>query len=478
MGEIQDLENQIKQLQKELEQQKKDAAKMRKQLSDDNLKKLKAYERDMKAGIKQKDKETQKEYERLLKEYQESSNIKVQEAYMEMDEQYQKLLADTKEKENEWRQKNRELESHIKKLRKDTQKKEEAGIQEANRHMYEAGVVYKDIDQKPHEKFFPNRIKTFYDAISDARSLSRSGLNEAAIAIFISTKSGLNRLGFDIDEQYEEWVRLYNIFKSKVNLFRMSLDNEITDWNNMVQQTNEQAAKLNIDYWSSGEYHKMSNRIGELEKEVSDIEKNGIAAYLKKPEGFGIDELKNAIDEIDKMNEGLNKLSVLYKEKYKASCQRADWGESIIDFLEEEINLEWIENETHFKLVDAEMAETEEYDKYMRHMYGDSYEKVDTREWLELTFKNSVDTIINIYIIPYEKNEHVENRIVLNIDYNGAENMDYSRNIYSHICESIELEDDGIINFATDVEQLKTNMNKTLRETGLSISNKLNRIRK
>ena len=89
-----------------------------------------------------------------------------------------------------------------------------------------------------------------------------------------------------------------------------------------------------------------------------------------------------------------------------------------------------------------------------------------------------METKIFIYIVPYEKDTHVENRLVVYVDYAETINEDYSRQIYNHICESIGLEDDDdIVNFATDVDQLKTNMNATLRATGKSIESKIRKMR-
>ena len=71
----------------------------------------------------------------------------------------------------------------------------------------------------------------------------------------------------------------------------------------------------------------------------------------------------------------------------------------------------------------------------------------------------------------------MENRLVVYIDYDGAVNEEYSRQIYAHICESIHLEeDDGIVNFATDVAQLKANTTATLRAAGKSIETKLRKM--
>ena len=44
----------------------------------------------------------------------------------------------------------------------------------------------------------------------------------------------------------------------------------------------------------------------------------------------------------------------------------------------------------------------------------------------------------------------------------------YSRDIYQHICEAIQLTDesDGIVNYAADVNELKVSENKVYSETG------------
>ena len=91
---------------------------------------------------------------------------------------------------------------------------------------------------------------------------------------------------------------------------------------------------------------------------------------------------------------------------------------------------------------------------------------------------DKVITKIFIYIAPYVNNLHVENRIIVYIDYMGAENRQYSKQIYSHICECIRIEDEEIINFATELEQLTMSMNSTVREAGTSIRNKITHMKK
>lgn len=483
MDEIIRLENQIRQLQRDMQRQKSEAARMRRNLADENLRKLQAYQKEMKHNLDQHDKDVQKQYEQLLQEYQRSANEEIQEQQLKMDIEYQKLVVSMRKKEQEWLEKSRQLEALITELKKNTCDKDRVSAQEADKYMTEAALTYKDIEKKPHEKFFPKRLLNFYNAIREARTLFKSGLNEAAIAVSISAKSGLNRLGFEVDEQYGEWKRQYYLFKNKVGLLHLKLSDELLIWKNFSEGSHSEAlgdteqkdCLAEVNFWSKGEYGKLSNRLAEFGHEISRAEAMGIDEYIKDETSVDLENLKGYIEELDKMSHTFDSVQALYKERYSASCQRADWGEMMIDFLEDEINLTWVEDESHFKA--AEDAGSE-YASYMQMKYGDDYEKTDIREWLELAFDNSTSSRIYIYIIPYENEQEVENRIVLYIDYNGAENDDYSRQIYSHIKESIQLEDDGgIINFADDVNQLTTNLNADLRETGKSLEKKIKKSR-
>jgi len=223
LDEIRRLENQIRELQRELQRQNSEANRMRQNLANENLRKLQQYQSEMQSNLDQHDKEVQREYERLLNEYQRSANEEIQEQQLKMDIEYQKLLISMQQKEQEWMEKSKQLENLIAELKKNTSEKEHVSAQEADRYTTEAALAYKDVEKKPHEKFFPKRILTFYNAIREARTLFKSGLNEAAIAISISAKSGLNRLGFEIDDEFEQWKIRYSVFKGKVALLHLNL---------------------------------------------------------------------------------------------------------------------------------------------------------------------------------------------------------------------------------------------------------------
>ncbi|MCR4892691.1 MAG: hypothetical protein K5989_10990 [Lachnospiraceae bacterium] len=570
MSEMNQLENEIKTLQQELQRQKEEAARIRQRTADENRRRLDAFEAETRYNVSRQNSATRQEYDRLLKEYQKSLNKELRDSELQLDRNYQRLLSDIQKNEEKWKEKNRELDRLIADLKKKSATRDEAGKQEAEKNMIEAGFSYKLVEKKPHEKFFPKRLKAYDTAIQEAKSLYQSGLMEAAIAVSISVRSGLNRLGFDIDEQYEEWERKYLIFQKKTLFLLQELNEARPRWTAMERQEDQEAGQksfgdpdvvsregkeqaseisgrgfrgqesrnsnvsgqgfqngggrgniplsqdgeegasgmsaregtnmhthpgfsderassmtdregtqaiINLNYWTRGEYTEIAEWAAKFHSEGMVKGKEALYQYLKKNDSLSLEDLEKNIEKLDSLLSRLKDALTVSPDRYRASCQRADWGEALIDYLENEINLEWIEEESHYRLAEPDILNRRDYRNYMVNRYGQDYEPWDMREWLELVFRNSSGSEIFIYIIPYERNLHVENRIVVCMSYSGAENIDYSRQIYRHIQDCLQLtEDDGFIQFAAGVEELKENMNPSLRAAGQSIEGKIRRL--
>lgn len=127
-----------------------------------------------------------------------------------------------------------------------------------------------------------------------------------------------------------------------------------------------------------------------------------------------------------------------------------------------------------FRPVEQDKLNNIDYKRYMEMQYGAGYKLVDTRDWLEIIFENSMGTRIMLYIVPYEKNTDVENRFILYIDFDSAEDLDYARQIFNHIVDSLELQDaEDIVTFTNNLSDLTLNPNMTLRETGKLIEKRI-----
>ena len=356
---------------------------------------------------------------------------------------YESLLKQVKRNESELKRKNKELEQEISRVRDDISRRNQGNSDEATECLRNAQNVLREIDSKPHEKFLPNRFDIFANTLKDGRQLFRAGLFEAAAAVGVSVKSGLERLGYDIDDKVQEWEKNFDLFTQKLEALRGKINQEISERANLINKHVRNEVINDIDFWSRGEFVEVVNVAKRFREIVKACEQLGKEEFIKRPDSPSTDELKTFIDELDDADKKLSGLSVIYKARYSAACERSDMGESVIDFMTTQINLQWLESLTGFN-------------------------NQDFREWLKVSFANSSGDNIYVYIVPVESDKSVENHVILHIEYTGAENEMYSRDISKHLSEALNVSE-STVDYARDAEELKVSSNKSYRETGKDI---------
>jgi len=401
-----------------------------------------------------------------LRIYQNKVKNEVNTELAKMDTEYKRLLSDTKKTEALLKQKNDELNKAISEIRADISKRNQGNSNEAKEYLSKTIDIYRTIEVKPHEKFEPKRLQIFYNTIKDCQALLKSGLFEAATAVAISAKSGLKRLGFSIDDKVNEWDSYYHIFTQKVNDIQEKIKQALSDWSTLTKQ--DRSALVDINYWSNGEFASIAQRVNELYLIIEKVNKMGKDAYLKTSDSADTDTLKQFIEERDKLDTRLSPLFLFSTSRYSASCQRSDWGEAIIDFFTTEINLLWHEKLSGYKTAPSEILTSKDFQDYVGLHFPDQDITQDTRQWLSLVFENASGEYIYIYILPIESPEFVTNHIIIHIDFAGAEQAQYAKDIYHHLCEAIHYTDDlqTTINYTSDINELKHSENGVYKEMG------------
>lgn len=474
MDEIKRLEREIRDLQAQLRQQNAEADRARRDLIAENKRRLEACQADMQRAIREHDNAAKAQYERLLRDYQASLNADVQKELARVNDDYARLLKDTKRKETLLQQKSRELEQAVEELRQHAAQRDEGSSRDARTCLENATAAFRAVDVKPHEKFMPHRLQIFSGSLDEGRQLFHAGLYEAAAAVAISAKSGMERLGYAIDDKAEEWERQFTLFTLRLDYLHEKLRQELTDWAAFAglppgERGQERVRRIiEINFWSEGVLARVMQTEKKYRRIVNEYQQSGRDGYLRRPESPSADELKQFTEDLETADRQLSEISGLYKQRYTAACQRADWGEDIIDFLTEEINLTWREELTGFRPASAETLASKTFTDYAESRFHTPDLTQDVRGWLRLVFENAAGDRIYLYIVPMEANETVTNRIILHIDYTGAEDAAYTRDIYAHVCQAIGLTDegDGTVNYAPDVNALKGSSNRIYRETG------------
>ena len=358
-----------------------------------------------------------------------------------LDSDYKELLRRVKNDEEQRTKQDKKFQQALTNLHSDISQRDKDKSNEATEYLRNAQNVLREIDNKPHEKFLPGRFDIFANTLKDGRQLFRAGLFEAAVAVGLSVKSGLERLGYDIDDKVNEWEKNFALFSTKLESLREKLNHEISERGKEINSNIRNDVINDIDFWSRGEFVEVVELVKKYREILKACSQLGKEEFIKRTDSPSTDELKKFVDEIDSADKKFSGLSVIYKARYLAACERSDMGEKVIDFMAGEINLMWLENLTGF------------HDN-------------DFREWLKIVFVNSSGDYICVYIVPVESDKSVDNHVILHVDYNGAENEMYSHDIYRHVCEALNISE---INYVHDTEELRANSNKSYRETGRDI---------
>jgi len=358
---------------------------------------------------------------------------------------YETLLKKIKKDSASLKRKNQELEREIAKIKNENSKRSGENSDQAADSLRNAGKILRVVENKPHEKFLPGRFKIYSNSLKDGRHLFQIGLFEAAAAVGISVKNGLERFNLNIDDKIKEWEKNFKVFKLKLENLREKVNNEISAWSDVIGKKIRTEIIDDINFWSRGGFLEIVDFIKTNREILKEISQTGLENYIKNPESPSIDELEKIAGEIDEAEKNFSNLSVIFKARYYSACERSEMGEKIIDFFTTEINLEWRENLS-------------------------GYHENDFREWLKIIFENSSNDKICVYIIPIENknNNKIENHVILHIEYNGAAGEIYSQNIHEHLREALE-NFESEIELANDIESLKFSSDKSLRETAKDI---------
>ncbi|GHV35816.1 hypothetical protein FACS1894187_09360 [Synergistales bacterium] len=392
----------------------------------------------------------------------------------DMETRHRELLRQTQDTRRELDERSRRLEKEAGKIKNENAARERVSDEEARKSIDLAFRVYVEIDKTPHKLFFPSRLNIFHGAIDEAENLRKMGMNEAASAVSVSARFNIERLGLDVKDKQEEWESLFASLCEKTKELRFRLEDERLEWTRFIggreDTARSRARSVEIDYWSMGDYFALRRDLRAIEDSIAPAVGMGLKAYLRSGAAVGADALRTRIDETEKLNIRFDSVRGAYKIRYQASCQRAKWAESIVDFLTGDVDLIWLKGESGWRQADfSGMSDDDKktFREYMKFQYkfqykdeyGDEYDDEmiteDTRESLTLVFKNSAGARVVISVTP---KEHLEdfaasdtleasepvnrslNRVLLYVE-GGADTKDLSRELHSHTIESLSKEE-------------------------------------
>lgn len=472
MDEIKRLEEEIDTLQRSIKERSAELSKRKKQLTGEEKKRLDSCRQDMQRAVREHDGKRQAEYEELLRRHQKNLDESIRSHLQETDGEYRRLQGELRAAEEALLEKSRELKEMITLIRENGHRQADTGAGDARAYLQSAVNLFRRVEQKAHRKFMPGRLQVFFRAIKDGQKLYRAGFFEAASAVAVSARSGLERLSYIIDEKTAEWEDQYELFGMKLSYLQEKVRQDLEDFESLISESSQGDALkkklhlIEINFWSKGDFAALVRGVKNHQSLLRRVEELGAETYLKQPDSLGTEELKERIAEVEHLDRLLADLAPLYKQRHEAACRRADWGEAIIDFLTGEVDLLWQEAMTGYEEAEVEEQKRKEFSDYTGEYLQMEGLREDMRRQLRLVFENSSKTRIYVYILPIEEGAEVTNRILVYIDYPGAEQEQYSKDILGHIREALAGEEDCRITQVRDMQELSVSENSLYRETG------------
>jgi hypothetical protein len=471
----------LRRLRDEAGRNRAEMERMRRELELEQRRGLASAREELRRGMSDRDRDVHRRYDALLREYQDNVRADAARVKLEADAKYRELESAALRAEREWRERMDGVEEDARRYRSSAATRDRAAAEDAARSIEAAAEIYAEVDATPHGMFFPNRMNVFWDALRDAVDLRARGLHEAAAAISISTRSGVERLGYDVRDKHEEWLGLFSLLKARVGSLHLRLEAELAAWARLASpgetrgsrelSRDERRVRLaEIDYWSKGVYSEARRRVDEFGTFIAGVMRAGPDAYLRAGEAIGPDDLRRRLEMTDETGDALDRLGDLCETRYNQSCIRKQWGDAIVDFLEGEINLLWLPDESGWREADAATASGGTFREYMSAVYPGGATTQDAREWLGLAFENMAGRKIFVYIVPEERGQEVRNVVLIYADGDA----EFAREIYAHVLESLSLaEEDGVVDLVCDISRMTMSPDPARRSAGLSLEKHL-----
>ena len=320
MSDLAFQERELRRLRDEVARNRTEMDKMRRDLEQEQRRRLAAGRDELKRDLLEQDRVTRQKYDSLLRDYQNGVREDVMRARLETDAKYRELAAAVQRSEQEWKERSDRMAEEARQYRADAVKRERLSGEESARSIEEAAEVYSRVDATPHRFFFPNRMKAFFEALRDAVTLRKMGLHEAAAAISISARSGLERFGYDVRDKHGEWAGCFSLLKARVGSLHLRLEAELTEWARhvapqrtpRVKEPNERRERaVELDYWSRGVYSEARRSVDELGSFIARVLKTGVDEYLKGESALGTDALKQSAEKASAIGSALDQLGEL-----------------------------------------------------------------------------------------------------------------------------------------------------------------------
>ena len=305
----------------------------------------------------------------------------------------------------------------------------------ATQYIHDLELLIASTDKNlPHQKFAPGKLDRIRRQLDAARQRLREDMSPAAVA-------GVQQALFDLMDLEEEVMSLELEFELAFITAHESVDSLFKAVRrNRLVSVEEDAPLQEVNYWTSGLFEILEQRIGTLKARLD-----------KEKSTLSLSEVKKIIDEIGDLSSQQEELINEAVERIISSQLRAEMGDTVVETLQQQGFKITSQDESGYIEEDQRQA----YVVNMRNLSGTRVVSVITPD--ERTYQNTIS--INTY------DNQLYNEEVLQLRSDEILQALRNANLKTGQTECSETADDKYYDTQKILKKKPVNANKTANQS-------------
>ena len=273
--------------------------------------------------------------------------------------------------------------------------------------------IYKHIEALPHDFFTPGGLVIYKGEQNNVQQLIDQEMYQAAIAAAISACAGLGKIENDIRIGMKEWNEYFIEYQKELKMIENLVKSKLLRCS-PAENDNELDLLYDDDllnFWSEGTFNDVLGEMKIYQKRVEDINKDGVAEYVKINKDFTVKTMKSDIESMMILDYKIHSITDYAKSALSASIQRENFLNSLSTVLYEDQCV--CEEDFGFDksdVVDLGIKKANEM-----HSEIEAVSNEDQRETIHL-YSSHYDAHYHIMIIPVKHENRVHNDIYIYIN--------------------------------------------------------------
>lgn len=404
MSEIDRLSREVKSLNAQMQDLKKQMDARCQTMQADMRSQMQEYEKKLRQKAEAQSEQMKKQYERELAALRRSFDIQLSKEEKKMTDQYLSLADELEKTRESVLRREEELEQMVKTWTDSHEKKEKQMEQQARMYLGEMEEAMKQVEEKPYETFFPGKMKVYGGTFKNAWNLMKNGLAQAAAAVAVSVRSALERFSIDIDSSQKAWETEFE----EVCAYCDQLRGDLTAWEQswteqeggLSSEEGSFRAEADLNYWTKGWYLPVKVWLTERLDRNQEIRKLGIMEYLKQENAVTMDGLREEGKLLRQYLELLPQYRRIYADTYENAREREEWADKISRYLVQEKSYFHDEGEDRIQQADSFLLRQEYFQLYNQRILEDEENTDDYQGWYMMEFHNDNHIRLEVCILP------------------------------------------------------------------------------